>query len=258
MEEKEILKLQCTKKNWYLARIYSNLEKVALGLETIKLGFRHLYMNSVYFILGVIASMIVLSLLSSFLSFPDRVNTFLFILIIVALVYGFVWFRRDYAKYKEKIESLLQPPDEEVLTLYMLSDDGLYMNYYNIPQHHHYFIRWEDMKAVRIVNMALEPIYKNGKLQLEEMQERLERAFEEVKSLVPDFDYKPNVSHKDMFSLRIETKQSDIIYLPIPPEWEHEFNIADRLFAFIEKEIKGDFTEEEKRKKGVVERFFDL
>lgn len=252
-----MLNLGCSKKEWYLAKTYSNLERIGNGLEGLKAKYRNMYMRPVYFILGLLGLIALLSMLSGAFSFIERMSGVFVFLTFVGLVFGVVWLKRDYEKYRQKIDELLLPPKEEELVLYTLSDEGIYINFYNIADHQ-YFIRWEDISDVRVTNMGIEPIYKDGELQTEKMKESLKKRFEEAKSIVGDFDYELKLVQEDMYSLRITTKQAEVVLLPIPPSWEMgEGQIADRFIKYVEKAVTGAFTEEEKSK-SVVNRFLEM
>lgn len=253
-----MLNLQCTKKEWYLAKSYSNLDRIGNGLSELKQKYKHLYMKPVYLIGGLLGLTVVLAISSNIFSFIDKASGVFVFLIFLGLIVGAIWLRHDYNEYKNKLNDILKPPENDDVILYTLSNDGIMINFYNVLDHQ-YIIHWEDISNVRVVNMSIEPIYKEGELQLEEMQEKLNQKFEEAKSVVADFDYEAKLTHDDMYSLRIMTKNSVVVLLPIPPSWENnETQIADKFIKFIEKEVNGDFTAEEKQTQSIVDRFMNL
>lgn len=232
----DIVNLKCKAKEWHLARIYSNLDKYGDGEEHIKKEYRNIYKRPLYFLLGVFSSIILFSLLSGWFPFISQMRTLLIMLIVVGAIYGFIWLVRDYKKYQEETKDITSHPDDDV-TLYTLTSDGLYINYYNHPNHN-YLIHWNDMKHVHVVTTELEPIYENDMLQTEAMKNLLKTEFSKAKQRVADFDYGEKIKQDGIFSLRIETKQEEIVFLPIPPSWEDQ-GVSDSFIEFVQKEVTG-------------------
>src|SRR5690625_3244030 len=226
-----LINLQCPIKEWYLARIYSNIADVGGGIDSIKERYKSMYMKPVYFLIGIFVSIIFFSVLSSNFSFINKIRGIVIFLILIGLVWGVVWLRRDYQKYREKIENLVVHPSSDEITLYSITNDGIFINYYNI-ENHGFFILWDNIKSIRVVNMELEPIYKDNKLQVEKMEEKLEIEFDKAKKMVADFNYEKKIRYDDKYSLRVETKQSEVVFLPIPPSWE-ESNLSDKFIKFV-------------------------
>lgn len=230
---------ESTVKDWYLARIYSNIEKVGGGSQAIRTKYRYMIMKPVYFLIGLFSSVVVFSLLANAISFIGKISSFLSVIIFLGIIYGFYWLKRDYEKYKEKIKNIVNHPKDEKVVLYGVSNDGVLINFYNLEEHH-FFIRFNDIKDVRVVKMELEPIYKDNVIQLEEMEKYLKTEFSKVKKMVPDFDYEEKIKHDDKFSVRIETKQQEVVYLPLPPSWK-QIKLDDIFVETLQnREIRDD------------------
>lgn len=172
---------------------------------------------------------------------------------LLGIVITVMWTRRSYSQFKDKVNNLVNHPDTEEVNLYTITNDGILINYFNIEDYN-FFIKWEHIKRIYVVEMGLEPIYKNGVLQVEEMKEELEREFSEAKELLSNFDYKESIKQKDMYSLKLKTIHSEDILLPLPPSWE-DVGVTDKFVNFVRKEVEGEFTVEEKENVDLLERF---
>lgn len=247
------INLQCKIDEWYLARIYSNLDSVTDGFRGLVDKYRVIYLKPLRYLLGIFLSVVLLSVLSNIFLFPKTLNNLLVFVTLLGIVITVMWTRRSYSQFKDKVNNLVNHPDTEEVNLYTITNDGILINYFNIEDYN-FFIKWEHIKRIYVVEMGLEPIYKNGVLQVEEMKEELEREFSEAKELLSNFDYKESIKQKDMYSLKLKTIHSEDILLPLPPSWE-DVGVTDKFVNFVRKEVEGEFTVEEKENVDLLERF---
>lgn len=251
-----LINLQCPAEEWYLARIYTNIGKDDISTETFKEAYKKKFTTPVYFITIIFSLMILLSILSSKVSFISKHNSRLLVLIGLLLIVGIVWMFREFREYKKEVSDLINHPslDNEV-TLYSVTKEAILINYFN-NEEYKFILPYENIQFVSVKEMTIEPIWNEQKNTKESIEESLKKEFEQVKEEIPDFPYDELLKHEDKHSVNIKTKQGGNILLPIPPTWERS-GLADKFIKFLQDEIVDVFLNGGKKEDlDLVDSFF--
>lgn len=185
--------------------------------------------------------------------FKSNMNL-VFIIITISLVIGafLMWLGYAYKYVRINKSAVLLPNAEEEITLYKVTQDGIYLNLYNrTDKEQMIFLEWRKVKSMNIDNMRYLPRYINpAKSNNKQVEKELHRIFNNMKKKLDNFPYEPKFKYDNVHSVYLLHRNEQYIsQLPIPASW-HENGIYDHFITELKPYV--DYGPE-----SVLDRFID-
>lgn len=241
----ETTSFTCSINEWYLAKIYMELEQVSGKSETIKRSRK----KGVLLPAGIVLSTFLLGML--WLQGNNwSMHSFVFYIIFIFFLIGVGWLVIAMREYRKIDEELLNPPssiqNKEIL-LYEVSDEGIKVNFYNNKEYVCFF-KWEDFQSAIVEKMQIKPIYHSSSdssgMNKGQMKRKLNARYRKTIRRLSDFPYEKQLVHDDKRSISFLHRNSNQYnILPIPPSWERNGE-TERFFDLIRQKMGHRFLEE--------------
>lgn len=234
---------RCPKNEWRFAKIYTEINQ---GSDSNSYELKE-QAKDVLTPLNLFLAAVALGIGSSFFyelpEFPYKniVNVLLTVSVFLTFIGSLVSLRFIGKKRKNLIESLENNTfNTEEITLYELTDEGIYINYFNkTNQSDMFFLKWTDIRSVNVDQMVYKRFSYLGERGHERANYNLKKEFKQASKEFSDFTFEPKRSYPDVRSVYLTMDSGEVSQLPIPLSWEENGMVTTFLESidYCRKEV---------------------
>lgn len=248
MNEKQFT---CEGKEWYFLRTFTVIEEGSgllheRLLSDLRKNTKKLEI-ALILVLILVFSIVIWGILqiipaSQFKSNMNQVFIILNPSLIIGAFLMWIWYVSQEARINKSAVTL--PNVEGELTLYRVTENGIYINLYNRSNMEEMiFLDWRKVKNMSVDHMRYLPFYiKPTNSNKKHQETNLHRLFNNMKNKLDNFPYEPKFKYDDVHAVYLmHTNGKYLNELPIPPSW-YENGVYNQFIAELKLYI--DFADE--------------
>ncbi|MCP8617277.1 hypothetical protein [Salirhabdus salicampi] len=209
-------KFYCTAVSWYFARPFlyekvSDYDKSNLPKTNSTLSIKLVLLGILFAISATITGRLGL----------EKIGMILAILMFFSFFLFFIRERKiKVSIYKDIINATVLPEKNDSPLLYILQDDGIWINYLNSSEGYGLFLSWDSINSGYIGRTIINYIAHSEKLKANGFDKYIfEESFELAKENLDDFPYEVKEKYNEHISLFLQQDHERPFQLPIPNAW---------------------------------------